>query len=49
VKVDKAIELLQYERETWVLLMQRLADERAGTIAPVPAHIEGAKSISVQG
>lgn len=48
-KVDKAIELLQYERETWVLLMQRLAEERAGAIAPVPAHIDGAKSISVQG
>lgn len=48
-KVDKAIELLQYERETWVLLMQRLVEERAGSIAPIPAHVESAKSISVQG
>ena len=48
-KVDKAIELLQYERETWVMLMQRLVEERAGSIAPVPSHAYGAKSISVQG
>lgn len=47
-KVGKAIELLEYERETWVLLMQRLTEERAGQIAPVPAHAEG-RSISVQG
>ncbi|HLP83512.1 MAG TPA: flagellar export chaperone FliS [Phycisphaerales bacterium] len=47
-KVEKAIELLEYERETWVLLMQRLAEERAGQIAPAPAHVES-RSISVQG
>lgn len=42
-KIDKAIELLEYERETWVLLMQRLAEERGHTKAAAPA------SISVQG
>jgi flagellar protein FliS len=31
-KADKAIELLEYERETWSLLLQKLAAERgAGT------------------
>jgi flagellar protein FliS len=28
-KLDKAIELLQYERETWVVLMQKVSQERA--------------------
>ncbi len=27
-KLDTSIELLEYERETWVLLMQKLAEER---------------------
>ncbi|HHN78798.1 MAG TPA: hypothetical protein ENK11_09035 [Phycisphaerales bacterium] len=26
-RLDKVIELLEYERETWVLLMQKLAEE----------------------
>jgi flagellar secretion chaperone FliS len=44
VKAGKAIELLEYERETWVLLMQKLAEERAA------ARPGGAPaSISVQG
>jgi flagellin-specific chaperone FliS len=30
-KIDVAIERLEYERETWVLLMQQLADERAAS------------------
>lgn len=29
-KADKAIELLEYERETWVLAMQRAAELRRG-------------------
>ncbi len=29
-KFDKAIELLQYERETWVLLMEKVREERQG-------------------
>lgn len=28
-KLGKVIELLEYERETWVMLMQKLAEERA--------------------
>ena len=27
-RIDKVIELLEYERETWVLLMQKLAAEK---------------------
>lgn len=30
-KLDKVIELLEFERETWVMLMQKLADERGKT------------------
>ncbi len=46
-KLANAIELLQYERETWVMLMQRLAEERrAGREAVAP---EARTSISVQG
>ncbi|GJQ28488.1 MAG: flagellar export chaperone FliS [Phycisphaerae bacterium] len=41
-KVDKAVELIEFERETWVMLMQRLAAER-GVAPAAPA------SISVQG
>lgn len=36
-KCDKAIELLDFERETWALLMQRLAEERRGETTPRPA------------
>mgnify|MGYP001200787045 CR=1 FL=1 len=32
-KLDKAIELLEYERETWVLLMQKLTEERGSAVA----------------
>jgi flagellar secretion chaperone FliS len=28
-KIDKAIELIEFERETWVMLMEKLADERS--------------------
>lgn len=34
-KADKAIELLEYERETWVLAMQRAAELRNAGAAPV--------------
>lgn len=42
-RIDKAIDLLEFERETWVMLMQRLAEERGA--APAASHL----SISVQG
>jgi len=35
-KIDRAIDLIKYERETWALLMRRLADER-GRAGPAPA------------
>ena len=34
--IDKAIKLLEYERETWALLMQKLSEERQAE--PAPAH-----------
>jgi len=38
-KVDTVIELLEYERETWVLLMKKLADERGIAPAAEPPAI----------
>jgi flagellar protein FliS len=41
-KLDNAIALLEYERETWVMLMQKLVEERGGAAAlpttPLPAE-----------
>jgi flagellar protein FliS len=56
---DKVIELLEYDRETWVQLMERLAQERADTSAAraraagLPPHdaegLEPQASLSVSG
>jgi flagellar secretion chaperone FliS len=36
-KVEQVIKLLEYERETWALLLQKLAEERAaGTVRTEP-------------
>jgi flagellar protein FliS len=51
-KLDVAIELLAYEVETWKLLMQRLAEERGGSVAPHGAEAlpaEARAPLSVQG
>ena len=56
-RADKVIELLGYERETWVLLMEQIKAERAsGNAAPVatgtpdgPAPDAGYRPLSVQG
>ena len=40
-KVGEVIELLEYERETWLLLMKRLEEERAAGIEP-PRRVEPA-------
>lgn len=36
-KTDKVIEMLEFERETWVLTMQKAAQERQTAAAPTPA------------
>jgi flagellar protein FliS len=41
-KADKAVELLEYEVETWRLAIQKLADERKGPGVPVAARISPA-------
>ena len=33
-KIDGVIKLLEYERETWVMLMERMAGEKAGDVEP---------------
>lgn len=44
-RVDKVIELLEYERETWTMLMDRLAEERGAGQA---SGAEQAGSISLR-
>ncbi len=46
-RLDKVIELLDYERETWTLLMAKLADERAASPGSSPeAPASGSISVS---
>ncbi len=49
-RLDNVIRLLQYERETWGMLHQKLAEERAGAAAPAPKPAADPKrrKISVQ-
>jgi len=54
--LDESLRILQHMRETWVLLMDKLRQERAGTSAPpaskaLPAEPEpaGVGSFSVEG
>lgn len=49
---DEAIGLLEYERETWLLVMERLLEERGGAKAAAAAAPEGAVargSLSISG
>ncbi len=49
---DEAIRLLEYERETWVMLMQQIKREReeGGAPAQAPAHAAGEPArLSVEG
>lgn len=32
-RIDEALELLEYQRETWVLLLEKLREERAGSVS----------------
>ena len=55
-KVDTVIELMEFERETWTLLMQKLAAERSGADAMAgaalrssPAPAPARAPLSVQG
>jgi flagellar protein FliS len=49
-KLDKAVELLQFERETWVLLMQKLTQERAAAAqGQSPAQEAPRTALSLQG
>jgi len=50
-RINKVIGLLEYERETWVLLMEKLADERAaGRKSPSAAPAaEAREPFSIQG
>lgn len=43
-KIDEAIELMEFDRETWVMLMEKLAGERAGAAASAeyaPISVQG--------
>jgi flagellar protein FliS len=45
-QVDEAIELLEYERETWQMLMQQLADQKGADGSP-PANDTGAQQTAI--
>jgi flagellar protein FliS len=56
-RLDKVIELLDFERETWVMLMDKLAEERNAQSVPgnpAPASLpfgapsQGGSSLSIQ-
>ncbi len=51
-KLCKAIELLEYERETWAQLMEQLVIDRKAGVAPstpsIPVPEEGMSSLSIQ-
>jgi flagellar protein FliS len=54
-KADKAIELVEFERETWAMAIEKLAEERAGaaispTFSPSPARdFSERRPLSIQG
>lgn len=51
-KAAKVLELLEYERETWVLLMRQIADERGGGTGQgveVGGEARTHRTLSVQG
>jgi len=50
-RLDRAIQLVEYERETWRLLLEKLAAERANAAAASdpPSPAPGAPALSVQG
>lgn len=41
-KIDEVIGLMEYERETWLLLMEKLAKEKASAAEAVPAPMAAA-------
>jgi flagellar protein FliS len=48
-QADKAAELLEFERETWVLAMEKLAEEkRGGVVAKVPAAAAQPQAFAAQ-
>jgi len=50
-RIDKVVGLLEYERETWVMLMEKLVSERAaGRTSPSAAPVaEAREPFSIQG
>lgn len=50
-RLEKAAELLEYERETWAMLIEKVAAERAAGNAPAPAPQDttAAAGFSAQG
>lgn len=47
-RLDKVIGLLEYERETWVMLMEQLASERTPGAAPQETSPETRRPLSLQ-
>lgn len=48
--VDEVLALLEYERETWVMLMERLAEEKAGATPAATSTVAADRTpLSVEG
>ncbi|MBN1344138.1 MAG: flagellar export chaperone FliS [Phycisphaerae bacterium] len=47
--IDDALKILEYQRETWALLLKKLAEERGQPTAKAPPEQPVPESISVEG
>jgi len=45
--IDEALELLQYERQTWQMLMDKAAQEGGTTASAPPADVAGAQQTAI--
>ncbi|MCC7146827.1 MAG: flagellar export chaperone FliS [Phycisphaeraceae bacterium] len=45
--IDEALKLLEYEKETWQLLMDRLATEGRGSVTRENAAVQGAQQTAI--
>ncbi len=48
-KADEILKLLDYERDTWQMLINKLADERTGTEQPAAPQPDAPQPLSIEG
>jgi flagellar protein FliS len=47
--MDEAIKLLEYDRDTWKLLLKKIAEERVAGSDADPAHTNAARTVTTPG